>query len=95
MTKHPGSSSTVYFEHRKKTNDALTDAAIVSIVVKDPTKVVRITYNAANLVRVSTGSYYYTFIIPDVVLPGAWYAEVTAGISPDIDVKRAYFQVEE
>lgn len=93
--KHPGSSATVYFEHRKKTNDDLTDAATVSIVVKDPTNVVRVTYDAANLVRVSVGSYYYTFIIPDVVLPGAWYAEVTAGISPDIDVKRARFTVEE
>lgn len=93
--KTPGASATVYFEFRKKTNDALTDAVTVSVVVKDPTNVIRITYDEANLVRVSQGSYYYTFIIPDVVLPGAWQAEVTAGIDPDIDVKRAYFKVEE
>ncbi len=94
MAKNPGASATAFFEFRKKTDDALTDAVIVSIVVKDPTNVVRIAYDASNLVRIAIGSYYYTFIIPDVVLPGAWYAEITAGISPDIDVKRAYLTVE-
>ena len=93
--KNPGASATAFFEFRKKTDDALTDAVTVSVVVKDPTNVIRIIYDASNLVRVSMGSYYYTFIVPAAVLPGMWYAEIVAGISPDIDVKRAYFQVEE
>lgn len=95
MAKNPGSSATVFWEHHKKSDDALTDAAIVSVVVRDATNVVRVIYDESNLVRVSQGSYRYTFIIPDVVLPGAWYAEITAGIDLDIDVKRAYFKVEE
>lgn len=94
MAKHPGAGVTVFFEHRKKTDDALTDAATVDIVVKDPTNVVRVSYDASMLVKESTGKYRYTALVPDVVLPGSWYFEITSGISPDIDVKRAYFPVE-
>ncbi len=95
MAKHPGSSVTVFFEHRKRTNNALTDAATVSILVKDPSTVVRVAYDSTKLVRESQGKYNYTAVVPDVVLPGEWYFEITSGLVNDADVERAHFDVEE
>lgn len=95
MSKHPGSSATIFFEHRKRTNNALTDAATVSILLKDPMKVTRVAYDSSKLVRSSQGKYNYTAIIPAVVLAGAWYFEITSGLSDDADVKRGFFEVEE
>jgi len=95
MAKHPGQGVTIKWEHRQKSDDALIDATTVSIVVKDPSDVTRINYDVDNLINESVGAYRYTFIIPDAVLSGKWYAEITAGIDPDIDVKRASFDVEE
>ena len=95
MAKYPKSSVTVFFEHRKRTNNALTDAAVVSILLKDPSNVIRVPYDSTKLVRESQGKYNYTSIIPDSVLPGEWYFEITSGLSNDADVKRAFFPVEE
>ena len=95
MAKYPGQGVTIKWEHRQKSDNSLIDTTTVSIVVKDPSNVTRIVYNATNLINESTGVYRYTFTIPASVLPGKWYAEITAGISPDIDVKRAFFDVEE
>ncbi len=95
MPKYPGQSVTIEWDHRQKSNNALTDATTVDIVVKDPSNVTRIAYDAALLANPSIGQYTYTFTVPDAVLPGNWYAEITAGIIPDIDVKRGVFPVEE
>ncbi len=95
MAKYPKASATVFFEHRKRTNNDLTDAATVSILLKDPSNVIRVAYDSARLVRESQGKYNYSAIIPDAVLPGAWYFEITSGLVDDADVKRAFFDVEE
>lgn len=95
MAKYPGSSVKVNFEHRARVSDNLIDATTIVIVVKDSSTVIRVTYDATRLTKISTGVYRYTFIVPDAVLPGEWYAEITAGIDPDIDVKRSFFDVEE
>jgi hypothetical protein len=95
MAKYPKASVTVFFEHRKRTTNTLTDAATVSVVVKDPSDVIRVVYDSTKLVRESQGKYNYTAIVPDAVLPGEWYFEITSGLVDDIDVKRAFFTVEE
>ncbi len=95
MANYPKSSKTVFFEHRKRTNNALTDAATVSITLKDPSDVIRVAYDSTKLVRESQGKYNYSAIIPDAVLPGEWYFEITSGLTDDADVKRAHFPVEE
>ena len=95
MAKYPKASVTVFFEHRKRTNNALTDAAVVLIVVKDPSNVIRVSYDSTKLIRESQGKYTYTAVIPDVILPGKWYFEIISGLADDADVKRAFFDVEE
>lgn len=95
MAKYPQASVTVFFEHRKRTNNALTDAATVLVVLKDPSSVIRMAYDSSKLIRESQGKYNYTAIVPDAVLPGKWYFEITSGLDNDVDVKRAFFDVEE
>ncbi len=95
MAKYPGASATVFFEHRKRTNNALTDAATVLILLKDSSDVTRVVYDSTKLVRESQGSYHYSAIVPDAVLPGEWYFEITSGLASDADVQRAHFDVEE
>ena len=83
----------LYF-HTKNSSGALADATL-SILVYDASRAIRVPYTAGNLVKTATGKYYYDFLIPSVVVPGDWYASVTATIGSRTTVKNVHFPVQE
>jgi RNase P/RNase MRP subunit p29 len=81
--------------HTKSAAGILSDVTSTSIVVKDITGTIRVTYTAGNLVKVATGKYRYDFQIPVVALYGDWHVVITCSLGDREAVRTVHFQVTE
>lgn len=90
----PGQTQKVNY---KVKDDAgvVTDATTTSIVVRDPAGSTRVVYDGDNLSTTGVGVYSYVFDVPDDVVEGDWYVNISATVSGETTVRNAHFDVRE
>ena len=88
----PGQWKRVEFD--TKSGGILADSTI-SIVIRNPSRVTRVQYDASNLTKVSTGKYTYDFQVPDNVIVGDWYVAISATVGDKTTKRNIHFPVRE
>lgn len=90
----PGATVRVRYDTKDLDGD-LVAASSTSIVVRDPSASNRVLYDAGNLSVLATGQYAYVFDVPDIVIEGDWYVNITAVIGDYTAKKNIHFRVNE
>lgn len=90
----PGQTQKVSYEVKSDAG-VLTDADSTAIVARDPANSTRVVYDGDNLSTTGVGGYSYVFDVPDDVVEGDWYVNISATVGDDTTVRNAHFEVRE